>query len=285
MKLLHLLLSLCLMACNRQENATNEHKISFFSSKTTPLLNPDSNTLDGRFLTPKGFKKVSNIENNFGQFLRNLPLMQNDSKVHLYNGELKGNQNAHCAVIKMPVGNKDLQQCADAVMRLRAEYFYQNGNYDKIQFHFTNGFLCSFSKWVDGYRISVNGNNVNWIKTQNVSTSRNNFESYLETVFSYAGTLSLEKELKEKKTINIKPGDVFIKGGSPGHAVIVVDVAKNEKTGETLFLLAQSYMPAQEIHLLKNPNDGGISPWYSADFGNVLITPEYTFTANQLKEF
>ena len=110
MKLLHLLLSLCLMACNRQENATNEHKISFFSSKTTPLLNPDSNTLDGRFLTPKGFKKVSNIENNFGQFLRNLPLMQNDSKVHLYNGELKGNQNAHCAVIKMPVGNKDLQQ-------------------------------------------------------------------------------------------------------------------------------------------------------------------------------
>ncbi|MBK7139361.1 MAG: hypothetical protein IPH74_10160 [Bacteroidetes bacterium] len=72
---------------------------------------------------------------------------------------------------------------------------------------------------------------------------------------------------------------------SPGHAVIVVDVAKNEKTGETLFLLAQSYMPAQEIHLLKNPNDGGISPWYSADFGNVLITPEYTFTANQLKEF
>ena len=45
MKLLHLLLSLCLMACNRQENATNEHKISFFSSKTTPLLNPDSKVL------------------------------------------------------------------------------------------------------------------------------------------------------------------------------------------------------------------------------------------------
>jgi hypothetical protein len=285
MKLYFLFLSLSLLACNRQENATNEHKINFFGSKTTTLLNPDSNTLDGRVLVPEGFKKISNIENNFGQFLRNLPLLPNDSKVHIYNGDLKGNQNAHCAVIKMTVGNKDLQQCADAVMRLRAEYFYQNENYDKIQFHFTNGFLCSFSKWAEGYRIAVNGNNVNWVKTQNASTSRNNFEAYLETVFSYAGTLSLEKELKQKEIKDIKPGDVFIKGGSPGHAAIVVDVAKNEETGETLFLLAQSYMPAQEIHLLKNPNDNAITPWYSTDFGNVLITPEYTFTADQLREF
>lgn len=285
MKLYFLFLSLSLLACNRQENATNEHKINFFGSKTTTLLNPDSNTLDGRVLVPEGFKKISNIENNFGQFLRNLPLLPNNSKVHIYNGDLKGNQNAHCAVIKMTVGNKDLQQCADAVMRLRAEYFYQNENYDKIQFHFTNGFLCSFSKWAEGYRIAVNGNNVNWVKTQNASTSRNNFEAYLETVFSYAGTLSLEKELKQKEIKDIKPGDVFIKGGSPGHAAIVVDVAKNEETGETLFLLAQSYMPAQEIHLLKNPNDNAITPWYSTDFGNVLITPEYTFTADQLREF
>jgi hypothetical protein len=285
MKLYFLFLSLSLLACNRQENATNEHKINFFGSKTTTLLNPDSNTLDGRVLVPEGFKKISNIENNFGQFLRNLPLLPNNSKVHIYNGDLKGNQNAHCAVIKMTVGNKDLQQCADAVMRLRAEYFYQNKNYDKIQFHFTNGFLCSFSKWAEGYRIAVNGNNVNWVKTQNPSTSRNNFEAYLETVFSYAGTLSLEKELKQKEIKDIKPGDVFIKGGSPGHAAIVVDVAKNEETGETLFLLAQSYMPAQEIHLLKNPNDNAITPWYSTDFGNVLITPEYTFTADQLREF
>lgn len=285
MKLTHILLFYPLFACENQGNSKIEQNNTILNFASDDLINEDSNTINGRIATPKDFKRVSTQQNGFGEFLRHLPLMPANSDVHLYNGELKGNQNAHCAVIKMPVGNKDLQQCADAVMRLRAEYFYQNGNYDKIQFHFTNGFLCSFSKWVDGYRISVNGNNVNWIKTQNVSTSRNNFESYLETVFSYAGTLSLEKELNEKKTINIKPGDVFIKGGSPGHAVIVVDVAKNEKTGETLFLLAQSYMPAQEIHLLKNPNDGGISPWYSADFGNVLITPEYTFTANQLKEF
>ncbi len=29
---------------------------------------------------------------------------------------------------------------------------------EKIAFHFTNGFLASYSKWKQGYRISVNGN-------------------------------------------------------------------------------------------------------------------------------
>ena len=50
---------------------------------------------------------------------------------------------------------------------------------------------------------------------------------------------------------NIEIGDVFIQGGFPGHAIIVVDLAENE-VGEKCFLVAQSYMPAQEIHVLKN---------------------------------
>ena len=83
----------------------------------------------------------------------------------------------------------------------------------------------------------------------------------------------------------LKIGDVFIKGGSPGHAVIVVDVAVNESTGEKVFMLAQSYMPAQEIHVLVNPNDAEFSPWYSADFGEELMTPEWAFKRDMLKSF
>lgn len=57
-----------------------------------------------------------------------------------------------------------------------------------------------------------------------------------------------------------KIGDVFIKGGFPGHAVMVVDIAVDESTQEKVFLLAQSYMPAQEIQILKNPNNSHLSP-------------------------
>jgi hypothetical protein len=76
---------------------------------------------------------------------------------------------------------------------------------------------------------------------------------------------------------SIEAGDVFIKGGTPGHAVTVMDVAMNAK-GEKIFLLSQSYMPAQDIHILKNFNDLSISPWYRvSDIESTLETPEYTF--------
>jgi len=81
-------------------------------------------------------------------------------------------------------------------------------------------------------------------------------------------------------------GDVFIKGGSPGHAVIVVDMAVNPQNNKKLFMVAQSYMPAQDIHILINQNKSTISPWYDLDeTASEIETPEWTFAANQLKRF
>lgn len=41
-------------------------------------------------------------------------------------------------------------------------------------------------------------------------------------------------------------GDVFLKGGSPGHVVMVVDLCENEE-GQKAFLPGQGYMPAQAL--------------------------------------
>ncbi len=79
-------------------------------------------------------------------------------------------------------------------------------------------------------------------------------------------------------------GDVFIYGGTPGHAVIIVDMCENAK-GEKFFMIAQSYMPAQEIHILKNKNDPKLSPWYPVNFGDALETPEWDFRKEELKRF
>mgnify|MGYP000471731144 CR=1 FL=1 len=84
----------------------------------------------------------------------------------------------------------------------------------------------------------------------------------------------------------IEIGDVFIKGGFPGHAVIVVDMAINKTNQEKVFLLAQSYMPAQELQILKNPNNQEISPWYRvSEISGELRTPEWTFKKTDLKRF
>ncbi len=83
----------------------------------------------------------------------------------------------------------------------------------------------------------------------------------------------------------MKPSDIVIQGGTPGHDIIVMDMAIDNKTNKKLFLLAQSYMPAQEIQILTNPKEESISPWYSLDFHDYLVTPEWSFTKTELKRF
>ena len=158
--------------------------------------------------------------------------------------------------------------------------------FSQIHFKYTSGDEVSFQKWSKGYRPVINNNKVSFTKSAKADSSYKSFRSYMNSIFMYAGTLSLSKELKSVKNLkDILPGDVFIFGGSPGHAVTVMDVAANEK-GEKIFILSQSYMPAQEMHVLINPNNSSLSPWYSVnEIGEELITPEWIFSKNELKQF
>ena len=245
------------------------------------LLNAEGMTLETRVRTPEGYTRISAEEGSFAAFLRSYPLKEAESPVLLYNGREKGNQGAHAAVFKLPIENEDLQQCADSVMRIYAEYFYQTGQYERISFHFVNGFQADYSKWREGYRIAVNGNEVSWSNSAAVDESYENFQEYMRMVFAYAGTLSMEAEAQEITLEEIQVGDVFLKGGSPGHVVLIVDVCEKED-GSKAFLLGQGYMPAQEFHLLKNPQHGE-DPWYyEEEVTYPFSTPEYTFPEGSL---
>lgn len=117
-------------------------------------------TVATRIAPPTGYVREACSDHSFTGYLRNLPLMPKGSKVMLYNGKEKANQSAAYAVIDMEIGNRDLQQCADAVMRLRAEYLWKHKRYGEIKFNFTNGFLAGYKKWAEGNRIKVSGNQV-----------------------------------------------------------------------------------------------------------------------------
>ena len=247
----------------------------------------EQNTIETRFAPPEGYQRITQPNNSFAHYLRNFELHPAGKEVLLFDGRIKPNQSAHVAVLNIDVGKRDLQQCADAVMRLRAEYLYEQQQFENISFKFVSGFKANYSNWRNGKKISVKGNKVNWVNTNDDQTTRQSFRNYLNMVFSYASTLSLEKELKPKRLKEIQIGDVFIQGGSPGHAVLVVDVAINEQTNDRAFLLAQSYMPAQEIHILKNPMlMPEVNPWYSVqEIENQLFTPEWTFERGDLRGF
>lgn len=252
-KLFFLSIILPVLLCCQQAGTTPRPRAKNKPSKPLPEKVSD-------IRPPAGFNRMDGNDPGFAAWLRNIPVRK-DNTVYLYNGKLKPNQDAQFAVLDLPVGKKDLQQCADAVMRLRASWLYSEGRFSEIRFADNNGRMYACPPYPDSAA----------------------FERYLETVFAYCGTLSLSQQLKDTRWKDLQPGDVLIRGGSPGHAVIVIDVAVNDMD-QKYYMLAQSYMPAQSIHILKNPADADGGPWYNAGQANDLITtPEWSFRKAELK--
>lgn len=231
-----------------------------------PRENPDAAiALQQAIEVPGGHERVSAASGSFADWLRRLPMKPPQTPVKLYDGRLKWAQDLHVAVIDIDTGKKNLQQCADAIMRLRAEYLLGSNRANEIAFNYTNG-----------KRVAYRGNARNYKA----------FQRYMEGVFIYAGTYSLEREMRRVPISEISIGDVFIKGGFPGHAVLVIDMAADKATGKNRFLLMQSYMPAQDMHILKNPKAADGSPWYEIpEEGQELVTPEWIFSTESLRRF
>ncbi len=250
---------------------------------TAPYKKKESLKL--RISLPGGYERIPVQSGSFAHWLRNLPLKPGKPPVFLHDGTKKGNQSVHYAVIDIDTGKKDLQQCADAIIRLRAEYLYSIKKYKEIHFNFTSGDIAAFTKWTKGYRPIIKNNRVTWKKSGEIDDSYKNFRKYLHTLFIYAGTYSLRREMKRRSLKDMQIGDLFIEGGFPGHAVFIVDMAVDKNSGKKIFLLAQSYMPAQDIHILINPNNQNLSPWYELDFNGEIITPEWIFKKSDLHSF
>jgi hypothetical protein len=235
---------------------------------------------------PPGYSRVKADTGTFAAWLRQLPLKHDTSRIHLYNGEIKHYQAANFRIVDLDIGSTDLQQCADAIIRLRAEYLFSVGRLRDIAFDFTSGDRARFDRWIDGWRPTIQRDRVSWQKRAGIDSSYHNLREYLNTVFNYAGSYSLERELKQVSNLgDIHPGDCIVEGDFPGHAIIVIDEAVNNTTGQMVVMLAQSYMPAQDIHILRNLNETTLGPWYLVGHGDTLDTPEWTFNWNALYRF
>ncbi len=246
-----------------------------------------STSLINRFKPLKGFSLVNVKKGSFEEWLRFLPMEPKKTKIKLYNGKKKLLQLLNAGVVKIDIGKRDLQQCADAVIRLRAEYLYSTKKYNQIHFNYTSGFNARYDKWRAGNKIAVKGNKVNYyLKPKRNDKTYLGFKSYLINVFNYAGTYSLNKELKTRKPDEITAGDVLIIGGFPGHVITVVAVSVNTK-GEKAVLLAQSYMPAQSIHVIRNLQKPTKGAWFLIEDlkKKGWSTLEWSYEAKHLKHW
>ena len=213
-------------------------------------------------------------------FLQHLPTAS--GPVLDYRGQPISNQSKHAALIKYDIGTKDLQQCADALMRLRAEYLYGQQRYREIGFHFTTGGYYTFSDYCRGIRPAQKGGGIMLAATAAPSTPTHNaLRKYLDHVYAYANTVSLCQELKPTYTFEI--GTVIIYPGYPGHCCIIVNEGTTRQ-GEKVYQLAEGYMPAQSIYILANPYQPQLSPWYTLKKG-IIKTSSCEFRSYQLRKF
>ncbi|MEM1135730.1 MAG: DUF4846 domain-containing protein, partial [Bacteroidota bacterium] len=159
-------------------------------------------SLKHRISPPEVYERIKVDNNSFAAWLRHLPLKEAGTQVMLYNGRAKNRQDVHEAVVDIDIGGRDLQQCADAVIRLRSEYLYARKRFDDISFHFTNGQLIAYIEWRKGKKIAFKNNRAQWIQTNNNQTDYSSFRKYNNLIFAYAGTYSLSKNMHPVVNLN-----------------------------------------------------------------------------------
>jgi len=252
--------------------------------ETPSLINKDSLTIKSRVNIPLGYKRVKYPKGSFENYLRNYKLKTFGSKIINYDNTEYFWQRGHIGILEVPVPKNGLQQCADALIRVRSEYLWDNNRKNEIGFNFTSGHYCSWKKYAEGYRPKISGNKVSFYKIATANHTKENFYKYLNLIYTYSGTLSLYNELKSIKSKDLKIGDMLIKGGSPGHIVLLCDEVINDK-GEKLFLLFQGNTPSQSVHLVKNLTDTSISPWYKLEDDAITPVSNYTFSSAKFVRF
>ena len=239
-------------------------------------INESGDSISTRVRVPEGFKRVTYPQGSFEEYLRNYKLKKYGTPIINFDGSEYFAQHWHDAILEIPVPKNGLQQCADALMRIRAEYLWNKNLRHKIGFKFTSGHYCSWKQYAEGYRPKINGSKVKFLKTTNANYSKSNFYNYLNLIFTYAGTASLHAELPKVKIKDLKIGDMLIQPGFPGHIEIIADEIINSN-GEKMYLLVQGNTPAQNVCLLKNFEDIDISPWYRFAENEPVYTPSYYF--------
>lgn len=212
-------------------------------------------------------------------FLQHLP--QKKGPVVDYRGREVGDQQKFEYILDYDIGNSDLQQCADALMRLRAEYLFSENRWQEIGFYFTDGTYYSFSQYCKGSRPFYSNKGVKYVQLSAASPTHASLRKYLNIVYMYAGTLSLSRELLPADGFRV--GTVVIKGGSPGHCFIIIDEA-TDPNGNKLYKLAEGYTPAQSIYVLKNTTEKELGPWHRLTQG-AIITASYAFYTYKLGKF
>jgi hypothetical protein len=225
-------------------------------------LKPDA-SLESRFPTPPGYVRVKVEPGSFAEWLRGLPLAPEGTPAKTFDGKetLSAEDDYLAGVIAIDVGEADLQQSSDVIIRLQAEYLWSRGERDKISYLSATKLNMPLSRWEKGQRLIPNGPNVFWVvKGKPAEVDHAEFRKYLAAVFNWANSTSLApRSTPVTDPAELLAGDFFLQSEAPYHVAVVLDVAE-KPSGERVALLGQARNPAESIHVVR---PGKATPWFS----------------------
>jgi hypothetical protein len=243
-------------------------------------------SLAARVSAPVGYRRIEVLPQSFGYWLRHLPLLPQGTAVRSYRGKLilPANDPALAAVVDLDLGSRNLQQCADTALRLRGEYLYWRGLGDRAAFVWNGSRRFGYAEWRRGIRpVKVDGR---WAFAARAGPLRgyDSFRRYLQYMFLWTGTQHQVSEPRVRDPRRVEPGDFLVQGGSPGHLVIVLDLARAIRSNRIVALIGQGFMPAQDLHVLRSKTG---SAWFELDFDRPLVeTPLWRpFRWGELRRF
>ncbi len=227
----------------------------------TSLFSPLFAKTVGDISLPSGFQRIDTKEGSFSRYLRNLNLKE-DGKVYSYRKKDLSHWYDSLGVIDKPLlFSDDLEQCADFSMRLWADYHKDSGKLkDLYLFHY------------DG-------------RKNKFTESQKTYVQFLRTAFASSNSHSLKQGGKKITKENLTSGDLFVQNenGGIGHVSIILDESTNGK--ERLYLIAFSFMPAQEMHIEKAPSDRGKNGWFTYEGFIEHLKEKYPYGTPVLRRF
>jgi hypothetical protein len=227
-------------------------------------------TLEQRFAPPPGFHRVDVEPGSFGAWLRHVPLAARDSPVRAYDGRLllPADHPNLAAVTTLDIGKRDLQQCADAIMRLHAEWLWHGKRAQEASYPSGAGPI-PWTRYLGGQYPRTVGNTFEWRSGRPRTNSHKTYRAYNDVVASWANTVSLARSANKPSRQEVRPGDFFVLPGGPGHAVLILDLARSAE-GRLVALMGQSFMPAQNFQVLRPSSR---RTWFAVDPEGGVETP------------
>lgn len=240
-----------------------------------PII-PTEMTIGTRFNPPAGYKRVPVANDTFGKYLRDFELREYTTKPLAYDTAAKTLANNDSApavsVLDMDLINKsNLQESANSVIRLYAEFLYEKGRFDDIAFNLltTPAFRLDFRTWSEGGRLIEEGNSITWCKEHgdhckhrdvDTGTEYGIFKYYMQNVMLHSNISSLPSNMKSVSMNEVTVGDVIVYADSKVPDIIV-DMAENAD-GSKLLLIARGGNPASEIFVVRNESNADLNPWH-----------------------